>query len=138
MKMKNYRRRRWLFPLIPIAAIALFSLVVMLLWNAIIPGLTGWALLTYWKAMGLLILCKVLFSGFPGRRGGHGGPPWARHARMREAWWRNLSGEEREQWKDRRKDWREKWCSMGEEDRAKFKENWKAHCGGHAEKNDPA
>lgn len=137
--MNHFRRRRWLFPLIPIVAIALFSLVVMLLWNAIIPGLTGWALLTYWKAMGLLVLSKILFSGFPGRRGGPGGPPWARHhAGMREAWWRNLSEEEREQWKDRRKDWREKWCSMSGEERAKFKESWKDRCMNWGRKHDPA
>lgn len=129
--MNNFRRRRWLFPLIPIVAIAVFSLVVMLLWNAIIPGLTGWALLTYWKAVGLLILCKILFGGFPGHRGGHGGPPWARHhARMRSAWWRNLSEEEREQWKERRREWHATWHGMSMEERAKLKKNWKQRCGG--------
>jgi hypothetical protein len=77
--MNNFRRRPWLFAFIPLAAIALFGGVVMLPWNAIIPGITGWALLTYWKAVGLLVLSKILFSGFPGRGCGHGGPPWARH-----------------------------------------------------------
>lgn len=132
MNMNRYRRFRWLFPLIPITAIALISLVVMLLWNAVVPGLTGWAALTYWKAMGLLVLCKILFSGFPCRRGGPGGPPWVqgRHAGMRMAWWRNLSEEEREQWKERRKEWRATWEGMAPADRAKYKESWKARCHG--------
>ena len=134
MNKNHFGRRRWLFPLIPLAAIAVFSLVVMLLWNAIIPGITGWALLTYWKAMGLLILCKILFGGFPGRRGGHGGGPWGHQARMRREWWKNLSEEERESWKTRRHDWREKWGHMDEAQRAKFKEHWKQRCGGGPDK----
>lgn len=111
--MNNFPNRRWLFPLIPLVAVAVFSLVVMLLWNAIIPGITGWALLTYWKAMGLLVLCKILFGGFPGRRGGHGGPPWMRNRHMRENW-KNMSEEDRAA------------------QRAKFKEHWKQRCGGGA------
>jgi hypothetical protein len=128
--MNHFRRRRWLFPLIPLVAIAVFSLVVMLLWNAVIPGLTGWALLTYWKAVGLLILSKILFGGFPGHRGGHGGPPWMRNRHMRKHWWKNMSEEDRERWKQRRHDWREKWGHMDEAQRARFKEQWKQRCGG--------
>ena len=137
--MYRFHPRHLLFPLIPIAAVAVFSLVVMLLWNAIVPGITGWAALTYWKAMGLLVLSKILFSGFPCRRGGHGGPPWAqgRHAGMRMAWWRNLSEEEREQWKERRKEWQATWAAMAPEDRAKLKETWKARCGGWQQGKDP-
>lgn len=126
--MKPFRRY-WLFPLIPLVAVAFFSLVVMLLWNAIIPGITGWAALTYWKAMGLLVLCKILFSGFPGKRCGPGGPPWARHhGHMRTAWWRNLSEEEREQWKERRREWREKWKALSPEEQARMKAEWKERC----------
>lgn len=137
--MYRFRRRFFLFPLIPIAAIALFSLVVMLLWNAVIPGLTGWAMLTYWKAMGLMVLSKILFGGFPHRRFGHGGPgrAWHHHG-MRMAWWRNLSEEEREQWKERRKEWRETWQHMGPEQRAKYKEAWKARCGGWPGEKNPS
>ena len=117
MKMRNFRRRRWLFPLIPIVAIAAFSLVVMLLWNAIIPGLTGWALLTYWKAVGLLILSKILFSGFPGRRGGHCGPSSMGHRGMRA------------KWMEHKEELRAKWAGMNEEERAKFKGAWSGRCG---------
>lgn len=126
--MNTFRRRRWLFPLFPLAAIALFSLVVMLLWNAIIPGITGWALLTYWKAMGLLVLCKILFGGFPGRHRGSNGPTWMRDGHKRSHWWRGLSGEERERWKERRHDWREKWERMDEAERTKFRDRWRNRC----------
>lgn len=119
--MKNFRRLRWLFPFIALAALAGFGFVVMLLWNAIIPGLTGWALLTFWKAVGLVILCKILFGGFPGRRGGHGGPPWARRGGMRG------------NWMEHKEELRAKWAAMNEEERAKFKEAWRGRCGGRHE-----
>ena len=112
--MNHHTRRRWLFPLIPLAAIAVFGMVVMLLWNAIIPALTGWALLTYWKAVGLLILSKILFGGFPGRRGG---PGWGRHGGMRG------------KWMERKEAMREKWAGMDEAERAKFKERMGNRCG---------
>jgi hypothetical protein len=114
-KMKRFR---WFFPLIPIVAIAVFGLVVMLLWNAVIPGITGWTLLTYWKAVGLLILSKILFGGFPG---GRGGPPWARRGGMRG------------KWMERKEELREKWAGMSEEERAKFKERMGHRCGGPRE-----
>lgn len=40
------------------------SAVVMLLWNWLIPSIIGWAAINYWKAAGLLLLCKILFGGF--------------------------------------------------------------------------
>lgn len=66
----NFCRRPYLFPLFALLAILVLSAVVMLLWNAIIPSLTGWALITYPKAAGLLVLCRILFGGFKGHRGG--------------------------------------------------------------------
>ena len=97
-------KRPYLIPLFIIAAVALFGAVVMLLWNAIIPGLIGWGFLTYPKAIGLLVLCKILFGGFHGRHGG--GAPWMRHKHMRE-----------------------RWMSMSEEERLKMREEWKKRCG---------
>lgn len=47
---------------------------VMLLWNWLIPDIFGGTIITYWQAVGLLILAKVLFGGFGGnnsRRGNH-------------------------------------------------------------------
>ena len=103
----NCSDRPYLFPLFALVALAVFGAVVMLLWNAIIPGLTGWALITYPKALGLLLLCRILFGGFKGRHGG--GAPWMRGG---------MHGE-----------WREKWAHMNEEQRAEMRARWKERCG---------
>src|SRR5437588_12131288 len=44
--------------------------VVRLLWNWLLPPLFGWRELTFWQALGMLALCRILFGGF-GLRGGH-------------------------------------------------------------------
>lgn len=43
--------------------------IVMLLWNALLPILFGLPSLTFWQALGILVLCRILFGGF-GMRGG--------------------------------------------------------------------
>ena len=43
---------------------ALFGFITMWLWNALIPEIFGLAVITYWQAVGLLILFKILFGGF--------------------------------------------------------------------------
>ncbi|MFI3295397.1 MAG: hypothetical protein R3Y19_05195 [Rikenellaceae bacterium] len=55
--------KRIVKPIIIIAIVALASLVVMLLWNSIIPSVVGWGALNYLEAVGLLVLCRILFSG---------------------------------------------------------------------------
>ena len=56
-----------------LAAIAVLGYVVMSLWNAIIPGVfVGVRALDYRQAVGLLVLCRILFGGFRGRGGGPG------------------------------------------------------------------
>lgn len=72
-------RRRWYW-IVPFAivAIPLFIFiggeVVMRLWNWLLPPLFGWRILTFWQALGLLLLCRILFGGLghsgPGHRGG--------------------------------------------------------------------
>ena len=42
--------------------------VVRLLWNWLLPPLFGWRQITFWQALGLLALCRILFGGF-GRHG---------------------------------------------------------------------
>lgn len=84
-----------------LVAIAALGGVVMALWNVVIPGLlTGAQAIDYPHALGLLLLCRILFGGFRGyggwRRGWHGhrfghrrcGPDW--HA---------MTPEEREQFR---------------------------------------
>ncbi len=69
-----------------LAAIALASLVVMLLWNAIAPAVMGWGVLSYLQAVGVFILSRLLFGrlGGPLNRGAMGS--WGRemHSMSRE------------------------------------------------------
>ena len=64
------RRKLWIAPL-AILAIALFvwigGEVVMHLWNWLLPALFGWRLITFWQAVGLLVLCRILFGRWGGR-----------------------------------------------------------------------
>ena len=90
-------RKKW-FWIIPAAIIAipLFIFVggeiVMHLWNWLLPPLFGWRALTFWQALGLLVLCRVLFGGL----GGHGGHGPRRHWDRR---CRKMTPEEREKFK---------------------------------------
>jgi hypothetical protein len=66
-----------------LAALAafLFGLVVMLLWNWLMPELFGLKVLSYWQAWGLVLLAHILFKA-----GGHGS--W--HDRHDESWKRRF------------------------------------------------
>jgi len=74
-----------------LVATTVMGFVVMFLWNALIPQLFGLHTLTFWQALGLLLLTKILFGGFHRHSGG--GHRW-RH-RMRERW-AQMTPEERE------------------------------------------
>jgi hypothetical protein len=74
--------------------------IVQLLWNWLAPALFGWQLITFWQALGLLVLCRILFGGF-GMRGG--GPRSRFRHRMRERW-EHMSPEERERLRQRMRD----------------------------------
>jgi hypothetical protein len=74
--------------------VSLFSFVVMSLWNWLMPTLFGWRLITFWQAMGILILSKILFGGFRGRPGRLS--DWRR--RMLERW-EQMTPEEREKFR---------------------------------------
>ena len=68
------------------AALALlFGLLVMVLWNWIMPEVFGLPLLTYWQSWGIVLLAHILFKA-----GGHRDHD---HRRSRE-----------EEWKDRFRD----------------------------------
>lgn len=99
------RGRFFFFPLIAITFLLVMGAVVMLLWNAILPDLVEVNPISYWQAVGLLLLCRILFGNF--RKGGFG-PPKGRH-----------------QPQFKRHYWREKWERMSPEERAEMKAKWK-------------
>ncbi len=57
--------------LMGIVIIALFSVVVMLLWNWLMPTIFGLKVITIWEAAGLFALARILFSPFWGGRPHH-------------------------------------------------------------------
>jgi hypothetical protein len=64
---------------------------VLLLWNWLMPAIFALPAITYWQAVGLLVLSGILFRGF---RPGFGRGRW-RHG-MRERWGR-MTPDEREE-----------------------------------------
>jgi len=44
--------------------IAIGGEVVRQLWNWLLPPLFGWRQITFWQALGILALCRILFGGF--------------------------------------------------------------------------
>ncbi len=76
-------------------AATLFTFVVRGLWNWLMPALFGWHLITFWQALGLLVLSKILFGGFRGRPGWSG----QGRARMMERW-EKMTPEEREKFRE--------------------------------------
>jgi hypothetical protein len=76
-----------------VIALALFGLVVMTLWNWLTPALFGWRRITYWEAVGVIILTRILF----GRWGGSAGRGYRRRP-MKERW-EEMTSEEREKFR---------------------------------------
>lgn len=79
----------------------------MLLWNAILPDLLQVRAITYGQAIGLLILCRMLFGSFRlGPPGGfrRGGAPWKSKLM-------DLTSEERDNFK---KEWEKRGADKNE------------------------
>ena len=77
--MRNREKfRKWMpvFGVLFIGLVFATGWVVMSLWNAILPVVLGIKLISYWQAMGILVLSRILFGriGFGGmhRRPGFG------------------------------------------------------------------
>jgi MFS family permease len=63
--------------------ILLGGLVVQWLWNWLLPDIFGLRQITFWQALGLLGLCRILFGSF-GRGGGH----HRDDGKHRREWWK--------------------------------------------------
>jgi hypothetical protein len=89
----------WIIFLAPLA-IALFITiggeVVLHLWNWLVPSLFGWRQISFWQAVGLLALCRILFGGVSGR-----GFHRSNYRRRMAERWEQMSPEEREKLRSR-------------------------------------
>ena len=108
MRNEWVKRNKWIFvagPLALVAFMAIFGEIVMHLWNWSPPPLFGWHTVSFWQAMGLLVLFRIFFGGFGGQGCG-----------------RSKGG--------RRMD--ERWAQMTPEERERLRQGWRGRCGGFA------
>ena len=112
-------KTRWLkkglkVVIMAIVAVAVFGFLVMSLWNWLAPDVLGARTITFWQALGLLVLSKILFGGF------RGGPGYGGHwkGRMRDRWEQmtpeereKIFGKDDEETKNRRKKKSEQGCN---------------------------
>jgi hypothetical protein len=101
-QMESRIKRGVLFVPIFIGGLFLFTLFIQLLWNGVLTSVVpAIKTVSYWQAMGILALSKLLF-GF------------------------NMGGRSRRHWKQKME---EKWHHMSPEERERLKAEWKNRCG---------
>jgi hypothetical protein len=93
-----------MFVLFFIAMFLVLGVGVMLLWNAFLPQVLHFTTINYWQALGLMVLCRVLFGGFS---------------------FGNMYGNKYEPKPGILKD---KLMMMDETDREAFKDEWRKRC----------
>jgi hypothetical protein len=108
---ENNMRRTWIF-LAASLGIAVFigigGEVVMHLWNWNLPAVFGWRQITFWQALGLFALCRLLFGDLGMRARG----PLRSNVRRRI---------------QERMD--ERWERMTPEERERARQSWRGRCG---------
>jgi hypothetical protein len=102
---RHWMRRALKFLVFAVLAAMVLSVVIMSLWNWLMPAIFGSRLITVWQALGLLVLARVLFGRLGGRQG-------------RMHWRQRMMG---------------RWQQMTPEEREKFAEGMRGHCQAPAE-----
>jgi hypothetical protein len=109
------RKMKWIF-IAPLAILGILLFmaiggeIVMHLWNWLLPPLFGWRQIAFWQALGLLVLCRILFGGW----GSHG----SGHSNVRRRVVDRLA--------DRMGD---RWDAMTPEERERFRQRMRERCG---------
>lgn len=105
-KSNNWKMKKLFKGLFMLCLLFLLPFIIMSLWNAILPEVLDAHTITYWQALGLFILSRILFGGF--RCGGSG------------RCGKSGSG---------KAGFRQKFMNMSDEEKIAFKERWKNRCG---------
>lgn len=101
--MKNrFKGKIALFALFAVVMFFVVSAIVMGLWNWLLPDILGVKMISFLQAAGILVLSKILFGGFAGKKG----CGTEKFRRLKE----------------------EKMNGMSDEQKEKFKEMWKQRC----------
>ena len=93
-------KKRIIMPLGILTAVAMFSVVVMLLWNWLMPTIFGLTAINCLQALGIFILSRILFGSFAmKRRRMHGGMKHGLFGKnhLREKWMK-MTPEERKEY----------------------------------------
>lgn len=96
------KRLIWITPLAILGMVVFIAIggeIVLHLWNWLLPPLFGWRQITFWQALGLLALCRILFGGF----GLHSSARSNVRRRMAERW-DSMTPEERERFRQGMRD----------------------------------
>ncbi|MFZ4400389.1 MAG: hypothetical protein ACOYO1_10170 [Bacteroidales bacterium] len=102
---KNFWIKRVIFiPLAIVAGVFIFGSLLMFLWNSILPSVIGVGAITFWQAIGILLISKILFGSFKSGHSHH-----KSHTHMY--------------------DMHMKWMQMNPDEREKMKAEWKGRCG---------
>lgn len=106
------RRFRIALPVFILIAALGLGAVVQWLWNAILPAAANFNPISYWQAVGLFVLCKILFGGF------RGGPGHHRHPNK----WQRFNKRFGRGGREEIMAWKNKWMQMTDEERIKFRQ----------------
>ncbi len=100
------KRGSWILKMVVLGALAIgiFGLTTQLLWNWLVPILFNGPVITFWQALGLIVLSKILLWPFGKRHNGHRGGAWRPY-------------------------WKEKWSKMTPEQKESFKQRMREKCG---------
>jgi Ca2+/H+ antiporter, TMEM165/GDT1 family len=103
---KEFRAGKFLMILLFVFAVLVpLGFIIVTLWNNILVPVLHVGAINFWQALGLFLLSKIFFGGFPGR----------------SRWGKGMKSDFREKMRD-------KWSTMSPEEREKFKQNWKNRC----------
>lgn len=95
-----------------VLAVTLLGWITMLLWNWLVPDLFNGPAITFWQALGLFLLSKILFWGFGGKKHHNHtmySPYWKRRFMQKFS---DMPADQREDLKRRMN---EKWCRWTED-----------------------
>lgn len=98
------RRKPYLIPifiLLGIGAMALFGWIVMALWNAVLVPAVGANIISFWQALGILVLSRILVGGFGGGKSYRRRGDWEKCKKMTPEEKQNFKEEVQKHWSNR-------------------------------------
>jgi hypothetical protein len=106
MKRFHWAKLILVFIIIAPLAILLFGSIVMFLWNNALVPVIHVSEVSFWQALGILVLSKILFSSFSGGRSRRY-PTWKERISRK---WNNMTPDEKEKFKQK---WEDRWWKGG-------------------------